>query len=120
VSGSVQPARAGSLGGADPVGSVEVGKHQDVKQLGASRRREGLEASPEGLLHLVRSSAHQSPDNGPDRQRDADHDRAGYKYQEDSPPVRFDRRWSRCDQVLEPIKGPHIERIGLPPAEPRT
>jgi hypothetical protein len=53
VSGSVQPARAGSLGGADPVGSVEVGKHQDVKQLGASRRREGLEASPEGLLHLV-------------------------------------------------------------------
>jgi hypothetical protein len=29
---------------ADPVGSVEVGQHEDVEQLGASGRREGLQA----------------------------------------------------------------------------
>ena len=39
--------------GADRVYPVEVGEHQDVAEFGASHRREALEASPEGLLHLV-------------------------------------------------------------------
>jgi hypothetical protein len=34
----------------DPVGSLEVGQHEDVEQLGASRRREGLEPRLEALL----------------------------------------------------------------------
>jgi hypothetical protein len=38
---------------ADPVGTLEVGKHEDVEKLGASRRREGLEALPERVLHLL-------------------------------------------------------------------
>jgi hypothetical protein len=37
----------------DPVGAVEVGEAQHVKELGASRWREGLEASFERCLHLV-------------------------------------------------------------------
>jgi hypothetical protein len=31
---------------ADPSGTVEVGEHEDVEQLGASGRREGVEAVP--------------------------------------------------------------------------
>jgi len=38
---------------ADPVGSLEVRKHEDVEQLGASRRRESLEASLEPCLYLL-------------------------------------------------------------------
>ena len=30
----------------DPVGSLEVGEHQDVEQLGAGGRPEGIEALP--------------------------------------------------------------------------
>jgi hypothetical protein len=37
----------------DPVGSLEVGEHEDVEQLGAGSRRESLEASPEPCLYLV-------------------------------------------------------------------
>jgi hypothetical protein len=37
----------------DPVGPVEVGEHQDVEQLGASRRREGLEAGSEIRFDLI-------------------------------------------------------------------
>ncbi len=31
---------------ADPVGSLEVGEHQDVEELGAGGRSEGVEALP--------------------------------------------------------------------------
>jgi len=31
---------------ADPVGSLEVGEHEDVEQLGARSRAEGIEALP--------------------------------------------------------------------------
>ena len=37
----------------DPVGAVEVGEHQDVEQLGARSRTEGVEAFPESALELV-------------------------------------------------------------------
>ena len=32
---------------ADPVGAVEVGEHQDVEQVGAWSRTEGVEACPQ-------------------------------------------------------------------------
>jgi hypothetical protein len=103
---------------ADPVGSLEVGEHKEVKEFGASGRREGLETSwPEvpPSLHLLEGHGRQSPDNGPDRKREADHDRRCRQGEEDLPPVRFDRRWSRCDdRVLEPIERHHARRIGLP------
>ena len=38
---------------ADPVDPVEGGQREDVEELGASRRREGLEALAEGLLHVL-------------------------------------------------------------------
>jgi hypothetical protein len=38
---------------ADPVGPLEVREAEDVDQLGASRRRKGLQALAEGLLHLL-------------------------------------------------------------------
>jgi hypothetical protein len=37
----------------DPVRSVEVGEAKDVDEFGASRRREGLETSPESRLNLL-------------------------------------------------------------------
>jgi len=37
---------------ADPLGALEVGKHQDVKQLGAGSRPESVEALPKYLLEL--------------------------------------------------------------------
>jgi hypothetical protein len=101
---------------ADPVGSLEAGS-KEVKEFGASGRREGLETSPEvpPSLHLLEGHGRQSPDNGPDRKREADHDRRCRQGEEDLPPVRFDRRWLRCDdRVLEPIERHHARRIGLP------
>jgi hypothetical protein len=38
---------------ADPVGLLEVGEHQDVEELGATSRTEGVEALPESALELV-------------------------------------------------------------------
>ena len=38
---------------ADPVGSLEVGEHQDVEQLGAGSRTEGVQALPEAALELI-------------------------------------------------------------------
>jgi len=35
---------------ADPIGPIEVGKHQDAEQLGAGSGTEGLEALPEAAL----------------------------------------------------------------------
>jgi len=35
---------------ADPVGPVEVREHQDVKQLGAESRAEGVQALPQQAL----------------------------------------------------------------------
>ena len=40
---------------ADPVGSLEVGEHQDVEQLGAGSGTERVEALPESALELVGS-----------------------------------------------------------------
>jgi hypothetical protein len=37
----------------DPVGSLEVGEHEDVEEFGASGRRECFEASPERRLDLL-------------------------------------------------------------------
>jgi hypothetical protein len=37
----------------DPVGPLEVGKHQDVEEFGSSRRREGFEASSEAAFEFV-------------------------------------------------------------------
>jgi hypothetical protein len=37
----------------DPLGRVEVGEHQDVEELGKSRRRECFETSPQPGLHLL-------------------------------------------------------------------
>jgi hypothetical protein len=37
----------------DPVGSLEVAEHEGVEKLGAGRRRQGLETSPESGFHLV-------------------------------------------------------------------
>ena len=39
----------------DPVGSVEVGEHQDVEKLGAGSRTEGVKAFPDAVLKLVGS-----------------------------------------------------------------
>jgi hypothetical protein len=39
--------------GADPVGSLEVGEHQDVEQLGAGNGTESVQALPEAALKLV-------------------------------------------------------------------
>mgnify|MGYP003547773656 CR=1 FL=1 len=38
----------------DPVGSLEVGEHQDVEQLGAGSRTEGVEALPELSFEVLR------------------------------------------------------------------
>ncbi len=38
---------------AHPVRSVEVGQHENVQELGASGRRESIDALSERLLHLV-------------------------------------------------------------------
>jgi hypothetical protein len=40
---------------ADPVGSLEVGEHEDVEQLGARSRPEGLKALREATLKVIRS-----------------------------------------------------------------
>ena len=40
---------------ADPVGSLEVGQHQDVEQFGAGSGAEGVEASPQPALELIGS-----------------------------------------------------------------
>jgi hypothetical protein len=75
----------------------------------ASRRAR----SPASISSKV--AGRQSPDNGPDRKRETDHDRRGRQNEKDLPPVRFDRRWSRCgDRVLEPIERLHARRIGPP------
>jgi hypothetical protein len=42
---------------ADPVGSLEVGEHQDVEQLGAGSRAERVETFSESALQLVRTHA---------------------------------------------------------------
>ena len=39
---------------ADPVGSLEVGEHQDVEEFGAGSGAEGVEALPEAALQLIR------------------------------------------------------------------
>jgi hypothetical protein len=39
--------------GADPVGAVEVGEHQDVEQLGAGSRAESLQTLLQSTLKLV-------------------------------------------------------------------
>ena len=39
----------------DPVGPLEVGEHQDLEQLGAASRPEGVEALPESAFKLVGS-----------------------------------------------------------------
>jgi hypothetical protein len=99
--------------GPDRVRSVEVGEAKDVDAFGAGRRRKGLETSPESRLISSKVTGRQSPDNGPDRKRETDHDRR--QNEKDLPPVRFDRRWSRCgDRVLEPIERLHARRLGLP------
>ena len=38
----------------DPVGSLEVGQHEDVEQLGARRRPEGVQAFAESALELIK------------------------------------------------------------------
>jgi hypothetical protein len=38
----------------DRVGPVEVGEHEDVEQLGAGSRTEGVQALPEAALQLIR------------------------------------------------------------------
>ena len=38
---------------ADPVGLLEVGEHEDVEQLGAESRTEGVETLPESALELI-------------------------------------------------------------------
>jgi len=45
----------------DPVGSIEVGQHQDVEQFGAGSRSEGVEAFPESALELIRGQGPPSP-----------------------------------------------------------
>jgi hypothetical protein len=40
---------------ADPVGPLEVGKHEDVEQLGAWRRTEGVESLPQLSLEQIGS-----------------------------------------------------------------
>ena len=37
----------------DPVGSVEVGQHEDVEQLGAGSRPEGVQTFPESAFELI-------------------------------------------------------------------
>ena len=37
----------------DPVGSLEVGQHEDVEQLGAGSRPEGVQALAESALELI-------------------------------------------------------------------
>jgi hypothetical protein len=37
----------------DPVGSLEVGQHEDVEQLGAGSRPEGVEAFPEAAFEFI-------------------------------------------------------------------
>jgi len=39
----------------DPVGSLEVGEHQDVEQLGAGSRAEGVQAFSKSALKIVGS-----------------------------------------------------------------
>jgi hypothetical protein len=39
--------------GADPVGPLEAGQHEDVEQLGAGSRPEGVQAIPQSALKLV-------------------------------------------------------------------
>jgi hypothetical protein len=41
----------------DPVGSVEVGEHEDVEQLGAGSQTEGLQAFPEAALELINAAS---------------------------------------------------------------
>jgi hypothetical protein len=43
---------------ADPVGSLEVGEHQDAEQLGAASGAERVETCLQSALKLVRSLAH--------------------------------------------------------------
>jgi hypothetical protein len=50
--------------GADCVGSVEVGKHQDVEKFGASRRRKGFAPLAERSLHLVEGHCRDPEDRG--------------------------------------------------------
>ena len=38
---------------ADPVGPIEVGQHQDVEQLGAGSRTEGVETISKSALELI-------------------------------------------------------------------
>ena len=42
---------------ADPIGSLEVGKHEDVEQLGAGSRPERVQALAQSALKLVRPHA---------------------------------------------------------------
>ena len=44
----------------DPVGSLEVGKHEDVEQFGAGSGTEGVEARLESVLQFVRSHSRKS------------------------------------------------------------
>jgi hypothetical protein len=37
----------------DPVGSLEVGEHEDVEQLGAGSRTESVQARPESAFELI-------------------------------------------------------------------
>jgi hypothetical protein len=37
----------------DPVGAVEVGEHEDVEELGAGSRAEGVQALPDSALELI-------------------------------------------------------------------
>ena len=46
-------ARAGSGAGADPLGTLEVGEHEDVKELGAGGPGHGVEALLQSALELV-------------------------------------------------------------------
>ena len=39
----------------DPVGTLEVGQHQDLEQLGAGSGAEGVEALPESAFELIGS-----------------------------------------------------------------
>jgi hypothetical protein len=42
---------------ADPLGSLEVREHEDVKKFGAGSRSEVVQALPEAALQLVRTHA---------------------------------------------------------------
>jgi hypothetical protein len=53
LSGRTLAASFGSPELADPVGSVEVGEHEDVEQLGTGSRPESVEAFPEAAFELV-------------------------------------------------------------------